>query len=228
MTPELATDAAAHLADSYPHNHDYRIQSGKLKPSWQLWKRWRRIRKHYTPGGTSLADLSSCKGFFLFDAILRAGMQRARGIDVHEPDVTASRNAMAHLRLEEQIRIDRMHLHDVAAEVVAGQTAPFDTTLLVNTYPYLFFGSRREEHHYDSHAEIFEHLASLTAKGGRLIFSNRVEVELCPGHIQERAKEMGLESAYDEAQIRVAIDPHFRIEARGKLGKIPLWILHRK
>ena len=228
MSTPLPPDAAAHLADSYPHNHNYRIRSGKLKPSWQLWTRSRRIRKHYTPGGTSLLDLSSCKGFFLFDAILRIGMQRVRGIDVHGPDVDASRAAMEHLGVADKVRIDQLHLHQVAAEVQAGMTAPFDTALLINTYHYLFFGSRREEHHYESHAEIFECLAALTSKGGRLIFSNRVEVALCPKHIQERAKEMGRASRYDEVQIRSAIDPFFQIEPRGKLGKIPLWILHRR
>ena len=228
MTSSLAPEVAAHLADSYPHNHDYRIAAGKLKPSWQLWRRARRIRKHYAPGSASLLDLSSCKGYFTFDAVMARGLERARGIDVHEPDITASRAAAAHLGLDAQVKLDRMHLHQVAAEVEAGTERAFDTALLINTYPYLFFGSLREEFHYPDHGELFGHLAAVTAKGGRLVFSNRVEVGLCPGHIQERAKELGLDHLYDETQIRSAIEPHFEIEARGKLGKIPLWILHKR
>ncbi|MFT6041597.1 MAG: hypothetical protein ACI9C2_001768, partial [Gammaproteobacteria bacterium] len=172
MAFPLGPDTVAHLADSYPHNHDYRITSGKLKPSWQLWRRARRIRKHYAPGGKSLLDLSSCKGYFTLDAILARGMQRARGIDVHEPDIVASRAAARHLELHEQVKLDRMHLHEVAAEIEAGTETAFDTTLLINTYPYLFFGSLREEHNYPDHAQLFQHLAKVTAPGGRLVFSN--------------------------------------------------------
>lgn len=227
MSSPLPPDAAAYLADSYPHNHSYRIRGGKLKPGWQLWRRWRRIHKLYAPGGNSLLDLASCKGFFVFDAVVRAGMQRVRGIDVHQPDLDASRAAAAHLGLEARVQLDRLHMHQLAAEIDAGDEQPFDTTLLINTYHYLFFGSRREEHHYPTHTEIFAHLANATATGGRLIFSNRVEIERCPRHIQERAQQMGRAGDYDEAQIRAAIEPHFSIEPRGKLGKIPLWILHR-
>jgi hypothetical protein len=228
MNPPLAPEIIAHLADSYPHNHDYRIREGRLKPSWQLWKRARKIRKHYSPGSSSLLDLSSCKGFFLLDAVLRLGMNRTRGIDVHLPDVEASRAASTFLGLDDRVQIQQAHLHEIAAEVELGRERPFDTTLLINTYPYLFFGSRREEHHYASHAEIFSHLASLTAKGGHLVFSNRVEVDLCPGHIQERAMELGLVASCGEEQIRAAISVHFEIEQKGKLGKIPLWVLHRR
>ena len=228
MAFPLGPDTAAYLADSYPHNHDYRIASGKLKPGWQLWRRARRIRKHYLPGGKSLLDLSSCKGFFTFDALLARGMERARGIDVHEPDIVASRAAARHLDLQDQVKLDLMHLHEVAAEIEEATESPFATTLLINTYPYLFFGSLRAEHHYPDHNQLFQYLANVTATGGRLIFSNRVEVSLCPGHIQERAKNLGLDHLYSEAQIRAAIDPHFKIEPQGKLGKIPLWVLHKR
>jgi hypothetical protein len=228
MNTPLSPEVAAHLADSYPHNHDYRIRAGKLKPCLQLWRRQRRIAKHYAPGGKSLLDLSSCKGYFLLDAVLQKGVQRARGIDVHEPDVESSRAAVQHLVLGDRVRIGRMHLHELAAEIEARQEQPYDTALLINTYPYQFFGSLRDEHHYGSHADIFGYLATLVAKGGRLVFSNRVEVALCPRHIRERATELGLADLYSEAQIRAAIEPHFEVTEHGKLGKIPLWVLHRR
>jgi SAM-dependent methyltransferase len=227
LTPELAR----HLADSYPHNHDYRLAGRRLRPSWQLWRRWRRIRRHYaydTAAGRSgrrasldsLLDLSSCKGFFVLDAALRLGARRALGVDVHRLDLEASRAAAAELGLD-RARFERLFLH----ELVERDEPPFSTVLLVNSYPYLYFGSRREAHGYGSHARIFELLARLVAPGGRLVFSNRVELERCPGHIQELARERDLAAEYDERSLRAAAGRHFHISSHGRLGRIPLWVL---
>ncbi len=227
LTPELER----HLADSYPHNHDYRVRSGRPRPGWQLWKRWRRIRRHYVleqatngrPRLESLLDLSSCKGFFVLDAAERLGARRALGIDVHELDIHASRAAAAELGLD-QVRFEKLYLH----EVVERGEAPFQTTLLVNTYPYLFFGSKRDPHRYGDHERIFDLIAALVAPGGRLIFSNRLEFERLPGHIQELARETGLAAEYDEARIRAAATRHFHIESHGSLGRIPLLVMTRR
>ncbi len=228
LTPELAK----HLADSYPHNHDYRIVGGRLRPSWQLWRRWRKLRRHYLlesgardgrSGLDSLLDLSSCKGFFVLDAALRLGARRAQGIDVHEPDLVASRAAAAELGLN-QVRFERLLPH----QLVERGDAPFGTVLLVNTYPYLYFGSQREPHGYADHERLFDLFAALVAPGGRLVFSNRVTLERCPRHIQELARERGLEAGYDEHRMCAAASRHFDVEAHGSLGRIPLFVMHRR
>ncbi|MDF1798572.1 MAG: methyltransferase domain-containing protein [Planctomycetota bacterium] len=227
LTPELAQ----HLANSYPHNHDYRISGSKLRPSFQLWRRWRKLRKHYRyssgpnrrPSMDSLLDLSSCKGFFVLDAAQRLCAKRVLGIDVHELDLEASRAAAAQLGLG-RAHFEKLHLDEL---VERGQQ-PFETALLVNSYPYLYFGSRRDPHHYGDHGRIFELIAQLIAPGGRLIFSNRAELERCPAHIQELARERGLAGNYDERRLRDAATQHFRIETHGSLGRIPLWVLERR
>ena len=228
LTPELA----AHLADSYPSNHNYRVAGGRLRPSFQLWRRWRRLRRHYLleaggrdgrPALDSFLDLSSCKGFFVLDAAQRLGARRAVGIDVHEPDLAASRAVAAELGLD-RVRLERLLPH----ELVERGEAPFGTVLLVNTYPYLFFGSRREPHAYGDHERLFELFADLVAPGGRLLFSNRVELARLQGHMQRIAHERGTAHLFDEHRIRAAAGRSFHVEAHGRLGKIPLWVLHRR
>jgi len=212
-----------HLADSYPHNHDWRIVRGRPRPSFQLWRRARRLRALYPAAPKSLVDLSACKGFFVLDAARRLGLERALGIDVHPLDVEASRFAAAALGTK-AARFERRFLHELVAE----EPEPFDLALLVNTYPYLFFGSRREPHAYRDHAALFAHLRSLVRPGGTLIFSNRTELERCPGHVRELAKDCGLGHLYTTKHIREAASEHFDIEEHGRLGRIPLWRMRAK
>ncbi len=145
------------------------------------------------------------------------------GIDVFPLDVEASRAAALDLGLT-HVAFEERFLHELAAEA----PEPFDLALLVNTYPYLFFGSRREPHAYADHARIFEHLAQLIAPGGTLLFSNRTELARCPGHVQELAKASGLGSHYTPEAIRAAAEVHFHVEPRGRLGRIPIWRLVAK
>lgn len=216
-------ELARHLADSYPHNHDWRIVRHRPRPSLQLWRRARRLRKLYPSAPKSLVDLSSCKGYFVLDAVRRFGLERALGIDVHPIDIEASRFAAAALGIT-TARFERRFLHELVAE----EPEPFDLALLVNTYPYLFFGSRREPHAYRDHATLFAHLRSLVNPGGTLIFSNRTELERCPGRVRELAKDCGLGHLYTTAHIRAAASEHFEIDEHGSLGRIPLWRLHAK
>lgn len=224
MAP-LTEELSRHLADSYPHNHDWQIAGGKPRPSWQLRKRAWRLRRHY-PDATavkSFVDLSSCKGYFVIDAARRFDLERALGIDVHDMDIAASSAAAESLKLG-QVVFKHRFLHELAGD----GPAPFDLALLVNTYQYLYFGSRRESHAYRDHAAIFAHLAALVAPGGTLLFSNRVELKRCPGHVQDLARESGLGAQYNPAAIRAAAEVHFAVEERGKLGRIPLWRLVRR
>ena len=218
----LTKELVRHLADSYPHNHDWRIVRGKPRPAWQLWRRARRLRTLWPQPEhvRSFLDLSSCKGYFVIDAARRLNLERAVGIDVFPLDVTASAAAAHDLGLA-NVTFELRFLHELAAEA----PAPFDLALLINTYPYLFFGSRREPHAYGDHAQIFAHLAQLIAPGGTLLFSNRTELARCPGHVRELARTSGLRALYTPAAIRAAAEQHFDVKECGRLGRIPIWRL---
>ena len=221
--PASPIDAALlrYVASSYPHNHDYRVRGGRLLPKWKLWRRWRRIRRLYPEPLESLLDLSCCKGFFVLEAAQRPSCERALGIDVHEPDLAVCEALRSGLRLE-RARFARLRLHELA-ERIEEHGGPFQTVLLINTYPYLYFGSDREPAAYPDHERLFELLRRVT--GERLIFSNRVALERCPRHVQRRARELGLAEGYSEERLLAAAERHFEVERRGKLGRIPCLLL---
>jgi hypothetical protein len=214
----------AHVASSYPHNHDYRVVRGELRPKFKLWMRWRKIRKLYPERLVSMMDLSSSKGFFVLEAARVEGCERALGIDVHEPDLVAARAVAEHVG-RSKARFVRSRLHEVA-ERIEDFGGPFQTVLLLNTYPYLYYGSRRDARAYLDHERVFEWLAQVTAE--RVIFSNRVAFERLPRHMQELARAQGGEAGYDEGAIVRAAERWFEVERRGRLGRIPLWVLWKR
>ena len=217
----LSRELRAHLASSYPHNHDYRLVGRRRVPSLDLWARARRLRALYPKPLESLLDVASCKGWFVLDAVARSGARRALGIDVHAPDLAASRAARAHLGLE-RARFEQLHLHELARRI--GEFGgPFQTVLAVNVYPYLYFGSARDAHGYRDHRALFGLLREVCAE--RLVFSNRTSLARCPHNVRERARALGDLDSYEEPAIRAAAEEHFHVEPRGKLGRIPLWLL---
>lgn len=222
--PPLDREVARYVASSYPHNLDYRVLGGKLWPRWRLWRRFRRLARGYAQPLTELLDLSSSKGYFVLEAASRPECQRALGIDVHAPDLAASRAVAQHLGLE-RASFQPLVLSQLATNLHTFG-GPFETVLLVNTYPYLFFGSDRSEDHVPDHDELFRLLASVCSK--RLVFSNRIELERCPRHIQKRAHELGLARDFRPELIRAACERYFVLEEQRPLGRIPLWYLSKR
>ncbi|MAF67664.1 MAG: hypothetical protein CMJ84_18670 [Planctomycetes bacterium] len=218
LSPELR----AYLAEGYPANHAYRVRGSRLRASFKLWRRRRRIAALYPRPLTSLLDLSCSKGYFVLDAAAKPTCERALGIDVHPPDLEAARAVGAHLTLE-RARFEQLRL-DTLSERLEEFGGPFQTVLLINTYPYLYFGSRRSEQSYPDHERLFELLHAVCQE--RLIFSNRVSLARCPRHIQERARALGLRETYEEAAIRRAALARFELREHGSLLRgIPLWTL---
>lgn len=226
MPPATPLDPAtrAYLADSYPRNHNYRLCFSRLVPSWRLYRRYRKIRALYPAPLESLGDLSCNKGYFALHAAERLACPRVLGIDVSERDVEASRAARAALD-QEHVRFEVATPSELAARLDEFG-GPFQTTLLINVYHYLYLGSRSDPRHLDSHAAIFEVLRALTSD--TLVFSNCTELEQLPRHLREMAREQGRAEDYTEAAIRAAAEPFFEIEPRGTLGKRPLWRLRAR
>jgi SAM-dependent methyltransferase len=224
-TLELAPHIREFLADSYPHNHDYRIERGRrrgeLRPRRKLKRRFAKLARLYPVPLESLLDVGCAKGFFVLEAAARDACTRALGIDVHAPFVEASRAAAQHLR-RDRARFEPLRLHELAVTLDA-HGGPFQTVLVVNVYHYLFFGSALDERGYGDHEALFGWLRSITA--GCLLFSNRMSLAACPRNVQARARALGLDGAYSEEAIRAAAEARFTLEERGRLGRIPLWRL---
>lgn len=220
----LDPQVRAYLADSYPRNHNYRILGGRLVPSWRLFKRYRRIRALYPKPLTSLVDLSSNKGYFCLHAKAKLGCPRVAGVDVSEQDVLASQAARAYLK-QPEVQLERLSPGEFA-DSIEEYGGPFQTALLINVYHYLFFGSRSDPRHFETHAAIFKALRTVCS--GTLVFSNCTQLEQLPKHLQAMAHEQGRAAEYTEESIQAAAEPFFELETHGRLGKRPLWKLVAK
>lgn len=221
--PELSSEVHSYLSDSYPHNHGYRVIRGRLRPNFQLWCRWRKLRRLLPDPLHSFLDLGCSKGFFVLQAAQDDTCRSALGVDVTAENIDACRAVQAHLELN-NARFELAHLDQIAARPESFG-APFQTVMLVNSYQYLFFGSKLSSHCYRTHSEIFAHLANITSE--RLIFSNRLELERLPGNVRARAQASGRAEEYCEASVLGAAAQHFEIERKGKLGRIPLLLMTR-
>jgi hypothetical protein len=219
--PDLNRQTRRYLADSYPHNHTYRVIKGRVWPGWQLYKRARRLTPLYPKPLTSFLDLSVSKGYFAIEAALRPGQPRVLGIDVNPSETDAARAVSHHLGLE-SVHLQTLLLHELAEQIDA-YGGPFQTALLINTYQYHYYGSLLESQHYDSHDEIFRALRAVC--NGTLIFSNCVDFVRLQGNVKRRAHAQGRHEHYTPEIIREAAQPYFSIEERGRLGRRPLWRL---
>jgi len=215
----------AYVESAYPKNADYRVGERELRPRLRLRSRWRRIRSVWPRPLASFLDVGCSTGFFVLEAAARPDCERALGIDVHEPDLAAAEAVRAHLG-RGRARFLRLTLSELAARVTE-LGGPFETTQLVNVYPYLVYGSNRSESCYGDHATVAALLARVTA--GRLVFSNRLELADLPRHVRARVAALGAGAApYGERVIRAALEEHFVIESHGRLGRRPLWVAQRR
>ncbi len=213
----LSAEVRDYLADSYPHNHDYLVKGGELKPRWKLKRRWRRLERLWPERFGSFLDIGSSKGFFVLEAARRGA--EALGVDIHEGDLAAADAVRDHLGLD-KARFKQKTLDELAAE-----GARFDLVHLVNTYHYLYFGSDRAPACAADHRVLFEHLATVTE--GALIFSNCETIERCPAQVRERARPEDA-ARYNPEELREAANEHFVIEEHRRLGKRPLWVGRRR
>ena len=219
--PEISAEIRSYLENSYPNNHDYRVVNGKLVPRFKLCIRLRKLKPLYPRPLTSLLDLSCCKGYFVCQAALEPQCERVLGIDIHQPDLDASRAVRAHLGLD-RVQIEKLELHELA-ERIDDFGGPFQTVLLINMYQYLFFGSSRSPHCYLSHDEILRHLQKVCS--GRVIFNNRLEFDRLQDHCRQVAGQHGLQQEYSTARFLESAAKYFQVTPFGKVGRYPIWAL---
>ncbi len=213
----LSEAIRTHLADSYPHNHDYRVTGEELKPLWKLMRRWRRMESLWPQSFGSFLDVGCSKGFFVLQAARRGA--EALGIDIHDGDLSACDAVRDHLGLN-AAKFEHKTLDELSEEGMS-----FDLVHVVNTYHYLYFGSDRAPACATNHSDLFEHLAAVTR--GTLIFSNCETMERCPTQVKERAQPEAA-ALYTPEAIRGAASEWFELEDHGVLGKRPIWVGRRR
>lgn len=216
----LPADDAAYIANSYPHNHNYTVRAGRLVPRDKLRERSGLLRGFYPKPLDSFLDLSCSKGYFVLDAANDNRCFRALGIDIDERELKVCRSVSRHLH--RPCRFERAHLHELA-EQIHDYGGPFQTVLLINCYQYLYFGSPRSPVCYRDHDRIFKLVRQVCS--GRVLFSNRMEIEQVQRHCRTEAARIGHSHRYTEASIRRAASQHFQVTQVGTINNLPLWTL---
>lgn len=216
---------AAYLADSYPPNHNYRVTDDGFVARRRLARRYRRIASLYPQPLTSLLDVACSKGFFVLAAADQLSCRRALGIDVCRRDLDAAEAARNYLNADRASFCD-LRLHELADEIEA-HGGPFQTVLMINCYPYFYYGSSRSPDRYLDHREIFRLLRRVCAD--RLIFSNRTELDVLPEIPFAEARATGHgEAIYNTSRILAAADEFFEVSQHGRLSRSPLWCLRAR
>jgi hypothetical protein len=220
--PPLSEAARALVSNSYPHNANYRVVDGQLRPKCQLSMRMQRLAPLYPQTLTSLLDVGCGWGYFVLEAALRSACERAMGIDVTPFFIDACREVAEHVGCPAAFAIESL---DRLADRCQAWHTPYQTVLVMNTYQYLYFGSSLCPSHYTTHQEIFGHLRRLTA--GRLIFNNRTEFDSLQADVRDRDAQSGDSRSrhYNTAAIRAAAAEFFHVTEHRPLGRYPLWTL---
>ena len=209
----------------YPSNHIYRIDDGRLLPSFDLYWRSRILEELYARPLGSLLDVGSCKGWFVLNAARRADCEQAVGIDIYQPWIDLSRQAAKSLHLG-NAAFHMAFLQAVFDDPTAFG-APFRNILVINAYHYLFWGSGMFPDHFPGHDAILQGLHRICSD--RIIFANPLELTDAPKETRGfAAGEPERAAEYTTSRFLSAAKPLFDIESRGKIGKRDLMVLHRK
>jgi hypothetical protein len=208
----------------YPNNHNYRVLNGEIVPSFNLYCRWRVLSALYPQELQSILDLGSCKGFFVMEAASRPSCRKAIGIDIHQPYILLANKVKALIRLDKaDFRV--CQLNNIIEDPNSFGT-PFQTILIINTYHYMFWGSNINQHASYSHSKILSHLAQICSD--RIIFSNPLEINDCPGLVQRTSEDHHSRIEYTRERFLAAASDLFTVEEKGWLGKRILYLLQKK
>jgi hypothetical protein len=213
----------SYLKASYPNNHNYKVKKNKLIPSRELNKRYKRVRELLPNPLTSLVDIGSSKGFFVFAASEDLHCSRCLGIDVYQHDIDVCHWLKDYLH-NDKVRFEFMRLHELA-ERIDEFGGPFQTVIMLNMYQYLYFGSVRCPERYLDHDEIFKYLRKICSE--RIIFNNRINVADCQ-NVEQIDKASEHSQNYSEEKLIAAASKYFHVVPHGTIGHYPLWTMDVK
>ena len=205
--------------------HTYKIANRRALTTFQMDQRWRIVARLYPQRLTSLLDIGCCRGWFVVQAAMRPECERALGIDVVQGFIDAANEAKRLLNLD-KVQFHYAFLDDVAGDAGKFRT-PYQTIVLLNTYHYMYWGSKYSPKHWADHDYLLRTLASICTD--RIIFMSPLEVRECPSDIAERAREHPeWAPEFTEARFLEVAARYFDVSAQGHLGLRPLYLMTKK
>ncbi|NQU76123.1 MAG: hypothetical protein HQ546_07420 [Planctomycetes bacterium] len=205
----------------YPPNHNCRLQNGRLRPSFKLYQRALAVTALYPQPLTSFLDIGSCRGYYVLDAAGQPGCQRAVGIDLEKDFISVANDLRDYMGVANASF--RLASLDDLTDDLSAVGGLFQTVLLIGTYHYLFWGSRRSSVSYHSHEGIFDRLAGLCTD--RLIVSARLEVARLPDYIRQETVGAAERDVYTTERFLEAARRHFEVRTAGSLGRHTLYVM---
>jgi hypothetical protein len=189
-----------------------------------LYERWREVEPTLPQRLDSFLDIGCCRGFYVLQAAQRPECRLAVGVDVYEPFVSVAG------KVGTQLGLTNVTFHTVTLDRLAQNAAayggPFQVTLLLGTYHYLFWGSGRSDFALRSHEKILACLANLTTD--RLILSARLELDRLPSGLKKQAYSSPEAGVYNTHSFLRAAESFFDIEQAGFLSRYPLLMMHKR
>jgi hypothetical protein len=158
------------------------------------------------------------------EAAQRPNCQISAGVDVNEPFISISN------KVREYLDIKNVDFYFATLDELSSRPeaygGPFQIVLIIGVYHYLFWGSHISPLSYHNHREILARLSQICTD--RLIFSARLEVNMLPNGIKQKAKILGNKVRYNTADFLRSAEEFFEVHKAGYMGKYPLFVMLKK
>lgn len=211
------------LLDSYPRNHNYQVQNGKMAPSWRLFQRVSTMAPIYPDRVDSLLDISSCKGYFVLSTAVKHMNSRAVGVDIYEPFISVANRVKAYLG------VTNASFHNATIDEILNEPDvfgwSFQVVMFLGSYHYFFWGSRCSSNAFYDHHEILRRVSKLCSD--RVVFSGRLEINRLPHWLREKVRTHEAAELYNKKCFLEMAEKYFEITKVGRLGKDDLFLLKK-
>lgn len=205
--------------------HTFQIADDKVLSTSQMELRWKIVTSLYPKKLTSLLDIGCCRGWFVVKAAMLPECEDALGIDIVPEFIDAANEAKRLLKLD-KARFEYAFLNDIERDQQKYRP-PYQTLLVINTYHYLYWGSRYCQTHWPDQNYLLSTLAMICTD--RMLLMSPLEVSDCPSDIAQSAREHpDWAEQYTTSKFLDIASRYFDVSIEHYLGVRPLYLMKKK
>jgi SAM-dependent methyltransferase len=223
-----ATNTTVHHIDKpigHRSRHTFQIADERVLSTSQMELRWKIVTSLYPNKLTSLLDIGCCRGWFVVKAAMLPECGAAMGVDVVPEFIDEAKEAKRLLKLD-KAQFEYAFLNELERDPQKYRL-PYQTLLMINTYHYLYWGSRYCPTHWPDHDYLLRTLASMCTD--RMLLMSPFEVSECPSDIAERAREHpDWAEQYTTSGFFDIASRYFDVSLETYLGVRPLYLMKKK
>lgn len=205
--------------------HTFQIAGDRVLSTSQMELRWKIVTSLYPRKLISVLDIGCCRGWFIVKAAMLPECEAALGVDVVPQFIDAANEAKLLLKLD-KAQFEYAFLNDLERDPQKYRL-PYQTLLLINTYHYMYWGSRYCPTHWPDQDYLLRTLASMCTD--RMLFMSPLEVSECPSDIAERAREHpDWAEQYTTSRFLDIAGRYFDVSLERYMGIRPLYLMKKK